>query len=51
MISSGVVFAGKRARDGQISLEEMVGGSFTISNGGAIVLSLPLFVINVLKPY
>jgi 2-oxoglutarate dehydrogenase E2 component (dihydrolipoamide succinyltransferase) len=35
---------GKRARDGKLSLEEMTGGTFTISNGGVYgsLLSTPI---------
>lgn len=33
-VESGIVALGKKARDGKISMEDMVGGTFTISNGG-----------------
>ena len=33
-IEKAVADLGKRARDGQLSIEEMQGGTFTISNGG-----------------
>ncbi|WP_207540437.1 2-oxoglutarate dehydrogenase complex dihydrolipoyllysine-residue succinyltransferase [Sabulicella rubraurantiaca] len=33
-IEKGIADFGKRVRDGQLKLEEMAGGSFTITNGG-----------------
>ncbi|KAF9568711.1 dihydrolipoamide succinyltransferase [Agrocybe pediades] len=33
-IEKEVAFLGKKARDGKLSLEDMAGGTFTISNGG-----------------
>lgn len=33
-VESGIVALGKKARDGKIAMEDMVGGTFTISNGG-----------------
>lgn len=33
-VESAIGALGKKARDGQISLEDMTGGTFTISNGG-----------------
>ena len=35
---------GKRARDGQLKLEELAGGSFTITNGGTFgsLMSTPI---------
>ena len=37
-------FLGKKARDGQLELDDMSGGSFTISNGGVYgsLLSTPI---------
>lgn len=33
-VEKNIVQLGKRARDGQLAMEDMVGGTFTISNGG-----------------
>ncbi|KAF8903365.1 hypothetical protein CPB84DRAFT_1845895 [Gymnopilus junonius] len=33
-IEKGIAALGKKARDGKLSLEDMAGGTFTISNGG-----------------
>ncbi|KAF8882437.1 dihydrolipoamide succinyltransferase [Infundibulicybe gibba] len=33
-IEKGITALGKKARDGKLSLEDMAGGTFTISNGG-----------------
>lgn len=33
-VESGIVALGTKARDGKISIEDMTGGTFTISNGG-----------------
>lgn len=33
-IEKGIADLGKKARDGKLSIEDMAGGSFTISNGG-----------------
>jgi 2-oxoglutarate dehydrogenase E2 component (dihydrolipoamide succinyltransferase) len=43
-IEKGIADFGKRARDGQLKLEEMQGGTFTISNGGVFgsLLSTPI---------
>ncbi|HAI31021.1 MAG TPA: dihydrolipoamide succinyltransferase, partial [Thalassospira sp.] len=41
---STIVDFGKRARDGKLGMDEMTGGSFTISNGGVFgsLLSSPI---------
>jgi 2-oxoglutarate dehydrogenase E2 component (dihydrolipoamide succinyltransferase) len=43
-IESGIADFGKRAREGKLALEEMQGGTFTISNGGIYgsLLSTPI---------
>lgn len=43
-IESTIAGMGKRARDGQLSMEEMSGGTFTITNGGIFgsLLSTPI---------
>ena len=43
-IESGIAALGKKARDGNLSLEDMQGGTFTISNGGVYgsLLSTPI---------
>lgn len=43
-IELGVLDFGKRARDGKLGLEEMTGGTFTISNGGVFgsLMSTPI---------
>jgi len=43
-IEQAIADFGKRARDGKLSIEEMQGGTFTISNGGVYgsVLSTPI---------
>jgi len=43
-LESTIVDFGKRARDGKLGMEEMSGGSFTISNGGVFgsLLSSPI---------
>lgn len=43
-IEQGIVNYGKKARDGKLSMEEMTGGTFTISNGGVYgsLLSSPI---------
>jgi 2-oxoglutarate dehydrogenase E2 component (dihydrolipoamide succinyltransferase) len=33
-IEKEIAFLGKKARDGKLTLEDMAGGTFTISNGG-----------------
>ena len=38
---------GKRARDGRLSIEEMQGGTFTISNGGVYGSMLSMPILNV----
>ena len=37
-IESTIADFGKRARDGKLGIEEMQGGTFTISNGGILAL-------------
>src|SRR5690606_18767051 len=43
-IESGIVEFGSRARDGKLSIEDMTGGTFTITNGGVFgsLLSTPI---------
>ncbi|ADM10065.1 dihydrolipoamide acetyltransferase [Parvularcula bermudensis HTCC2503] len=43
-IEKGITDFGRRARDGQLSLEEMQGGTFTITNGGVYgsLMSTPI---------
>jgi 2-oxoglutarate dehydrogenase E2 component (dihydrolipoamide succinyltransferase) len=43
-IESSIADFGKRARDGQLKIEEMQGGTFTISNGGVYgsLMSTPI---------
>ena len=43
-IEAGIVDLGTRARDGKLSMEEMMGGTFTITNGGVFgsLLSTPI---------
>ena len=43
-IEKDIAAAGKRARDGQLKIEEMQGGTFTISNGGVYgsLMSTPI---------
>ena len=43
-IEQAIADFGKRAREGKLSIEEMQGGTFTISNGGVYgsVLSTPI---------
>jgi 2-oxoglutarate dehydrogenase E2 component (dihydrolipoamide succinyltransferase) len=43
-IEAGIADLGKRARDGKLSLDEMQGGTFTITNGGIFgsLLSTPI---------
>ncbi|MBV9881404.1 MAG: 2-oxo acid dehydrogenase subunit E2, partial [Sphingomonadaceae bacterium] len=43
-IEKGIADFGKRAKDGTLKLEEMQGGTFTISNGGVFgsLLSTPI---------
>ena len=40
------VFDGHRARDGQITVDDMTGGTFTISNGGVFGSMLSTPIIN-----
>ncbi|MBT6429501.1 MAG: 2-oxoglutarate dehydrogenase complex dihydrolipoyllysine-residue succinyltransferase, partial [Rhodospirillaceae bacterium] len=43
-IEGGIVDFGRRARDGKLGIDEMQGGTFTISNGGVYgsLLSMPI---------
>ena len=43
-IEAGIAAYGKKARDGKLSIDEMTGGTFTISNGGVFgsLLSTPI---------
>jgi|TARA_R110002126_G_scaffold13118_1_gene55832 2-oxoglutarate dehydrogenase E2 component (dihydrolipoamide succinyltransferase) len=43
-VESGIVELGTKARDGKISMDDMVGGSFTITNGGVFgsLMSTPI---------
>ena len=43
-VEKDIAAAGKRARDGQLKIEEMQGGTFTISNGGVYgsLMSTPI---------
>ena len=43
-IENGIMEFGKKARDGKLSIEEMTGGTFTISNGGVFgsLMSTPI---------
>jgi len=43
-IEGGIVDYGRRARDGKLTIDEMQGGTFTISNGGVYgsLLSMPI---------
>lgn len=43
-IEGGIATFGKKARDGKLSMEEMTGGTFTITNGGTFgsMLSTPI---------
>ncbi len=43
-IESSIMDMGKRARDGSLSMDEMMGGTFTITNGGVFgsLLSTPI---------
>ena len=43
-IESGIATFGKKARDGKLSIEEMTGGTFTITNGGTFgsMMSTPI---------
>jgi 2-oxoglutarate dehydrogenase E2 component (dihydrolipoamide succinyltransferase) len=43
-IESQIIEYGKKAQDGKLSLEDMTGGTFTISNGGTFgsLLSTPI---------
>ena len=43
-VESGIATFGKKARDGKLSIEEMTGGTFTITNGGTFgsMMSTPI---------
>ncbi len=43
-VESGIINYAKRARDGKITMEELMGGTFTITNGGVFgsMLSTPI---------
>ncbi|MHA7116562.1 2-oxoglutarate dehydrogenase complex dihydrolipoyllysine-residue succinyltransferase [Pseudomonas promysalinigenes] len=43
-IESGIATFGKKARDGKLAIEEMTGGTFTITNGGTFgsMMSTPI---------
>nr|WP_314493907.1 2-oxoglutarate dehydrogenase complex dihydrolipoyllysine-residue succinyltransferase [uncultured Pseudomonas sp.] len=43
-IENGIATYGKKARDGKLSIEEMTGGTFTITNGGTFgsMMSTPI---------
>lgn len=43
-IEAGIAAYGRKARDGKLSIEEMTGGTFTISNGGVFgsLMSTPI---------
>ena len=43
-IEAGIAAYGKKARDGKLSIEEMTGGTFTITNGGTFgsMMSTPI---------
>lgn len=43
-IESGIAVFGEKARDGKLSIEEMTGGTFTITNGGTFgsMMSTPI---------
>jgi len=43
-IEGGIAAYGKKARDGKLSIDEMTGGTFTITNGGTFgsMMSTPI---------
>ncbi|KAK5080292.1 2-oxoglutarate dehydrogenase complex E2 component [Lithohypha guttulata] len=45
-IEQGIAELGKKARDGKLSIEDMAGGSFTISNGGVFGSMMGTPIIN-----
>jgi 2-oxoglutarate dehydrogenase E2 component (dihydrolipoamide succinyltransferase) len=45
-IETAIADYGKRARDGELTLEDMQGGTFTISNGGVFGSMLSTPIIN-----
>lgn len=45
-IEQGIAELGKKARDGKLSIEDMAGGSFTISNGGVFGSLMGTPIIN-----
>ena len=46
MLEQNIVELGLKARDGTISIDEMSGGTFTISNGGVYGSMLSTPIIN-----
>jgi 2-oxoglutarate dehydrogenase E2 component (dihydrolipoamide succinyltransferase) len=46
-IEMSIADFGKRARDGRLSIEEMQGGTFTISNGGVYGSMMSMPILNV----
>lgn len=49
-VESTIAEYGARARDGKLSIEEMTGGTFTITNGGVFGSLLSTPILNPLKP-
>lgn len=45
-VENGIATFGKKARDGKLSIEEMTGGTFTITNGGVFGSMLSTPIIN-----
>src|SRR4051794_757145 len=45
-IEKGIADFGKRARDGQLKIDEMQGGTFTITNGGIYGSLMPTPILN-----
>jgi 2-oxoglutarate dehydrogenase E2 component (dihydrolipoamide succinyltransferase) len=45
-IERGIVSYGKKARDGKLGIEEMTGGTFTITNGGTFGSMMSTPIIN-----
>lgn len=46
VVRQGINALGKKARDGTISIDDMAGGTFTISNGGVYGSMLSTPIIN-----
>ncbi|WP_055134140.1 2-oxoglutarate dehydrogenase complex dihydrolipoyllysine-residue succinyltransferase [Pseudomonas mediterranea] len=44
-IEGGIATFGKKARDGKLSIEEMTGGTFTITNGGTFGSMMPTPIV------